>query len=114
MFHTYLNDVSYLLERCFLSISMAYFQGVEFLSYILTLDTDLMMMVNNAIKFMIPELKDVQLSRVGEVYYEGIEHAKSRDCLPLYEKECIQGLIVCALHCHRFGVNKAAQSVAKV
>lgn len=72
------------------------------------------MIVNDAIKFMIPELKDVQLSRVGEVYYEGIEHAKSRDCLPLYEKECIQGLIVCALHCHRTGVNKAAQSVAKV
>ena len=89
-------------------------QGVEFLSYILTLECDLMIMVNDAIKFMIPDLKDSHLLKVGEVYYEAIELAKNRDCLQLFEKECIQGLIACALHCHRSGVNKAAQSVAKV
>ena len=71
-------------------------------------------MVNKAIKFMIPDLKDIHLLKVGEVYYEGIELAKNRDCLPLYEKECIQELIVCALHCQRVSPSKVAQSVAKV
>ena len=71
-------------------------------------------MVNNAITFMIPDLKDAHLLKVGEIYYEGIELAKTRNCMSQYEKECIQGLIVCALHCHRVGSNKCSQKVAKV
>ncbi|KAL5261419.1 hypothetical protein ACHWQZ_G007199 [Mnemiopsis leidyi] len=89
-------------------------QGIEFLSYILTMDLDLMVMVNNAITFMIPDLKDAHLFKVGEVYYEGIELAKNRNYMSQYEKECIQGLIVCALHCHRVGPNKSSPKVAKV
>ena len=73
-----------------------------------------MVMVNNAITFMIPDLKDAHLFKVGEVYHEGIELAKNRNYMSQYEKECIQGLIVCALHCHRIGPNKSSQKVAKV
>ena len=88
--------------------------GVEFISYVLTLDKQLMLLIDQAIKFSIPELKDAQLVKLGEVYYASIELAQHNGIVESYQKECLQGLVVSALHCHRAGPYKAAVKVLKV
>ena len=89
-------------------------QGIEFLSYILTLDEEVMLVINQTIKDFIPDLKDTQLVNAGKVFYEAADLAKEKGLLQVYEKDCLQGLMFCALHCHRVGPNKASINFYKV
>ena len=84
------------------------------MSYILTLNEDLMSTIDKTIKDAIPDLKDSQLLNVGKVFHEAALLAKQKEMLPLFEKECLRGFIGRALYCHRIGPHKASLNYYKV
>ena len=88
--------------------------GIEFLSYIMTLNNDLMKILHASLKNAIPDLKENLLVKVGELYYRSISLLKGQELFEAYKKECLQELVVCSLHCHRSGSFRAAPEFLKV
>lgn len=84
------------------------------MSYILTLNCKVMSLIHDTLKLVLPDLKDQQLAKLGEVYFKSIQMASDKNLSEDYEKSCLQDLMMCAFYSQRQAPDKIAQQFLKV